>query len=125
MITVESKDTSNLVENWLKKVSKINPETVLSTAGVTGTSQLRENTPRDRGITASAWRYEISKVPRGVELAFINDSAGGQTFNIVQGIRYGHGTGTGGYVPPNDFVTPIIEALVEGNINAFVRSVMK
>ena len=123
MITVESNDTNRL-ENWLKKVSKINPETVLKTSGERGVASFKANTPRDTGITAEAWKYQVNRVNRGVELAFTNDSVGGDTYNIVQGIRYGHGTGTGGYVPPNDFVSPIIQDLIDGNINAFVRSVM-
>ena len=123
MITVESNDTNRL-ENWLQKVSKINPETVLKTSGERGVASFKANTPRDTGITANAWKYQVSRVNRGVELAFSNDSVGGGTYNIVQGIRYGHGTGTGGYVPPNDFVSPIIQDLIDGNINAFVRSVM-
>ena len=123
MITVESNDTNRL-ENWLKEVSKINPETVLKTSGERGVASFKANTPRDTGITAESWKFQVNRVNRGVELAFLNGSVGGATFNIVQGIRYGHGTGTGGYVPPNDFVSPIIQDLIDGNINAFVRSVM-
>lgn len=125
MITVESNSDSFKMETWLKSLSKISPETVLKETGTRGTNMLRQATPRESGITAQSWNYEISKVKRGVELAFTNTSAGGNTYNIVQGIRYGHGTGTGGYIPPNDFVSPIIQTLVDGNINAFVRSVIK
>lgn len=113
------------MENWLKNLSKITPETVLKETGMRGVKQLRDATPKDSGITAAAWNYQVENVKKGVELAFSNNSAGNNTYNVVQGIRYGHGTGTGGYVPPNDFVSPIINALVEGNINAFVRSVIK
>ena len=124
MITVESNDDSSKMETWLKSISKISPETVLKETGIRGANMLRQDTPRDTGITAQEWNYEISNVKRGVELAFKNGSAGSNTYNIVQGIRYGHGTGTGGYVPPNDFVSPIIQTLIDGNINAFVRSVI-
>lgn len=125
MISVESNSESSKMENWLKNLSKITPETVLKETGIRGVKQLRDATPKDSGITAAAWNYQVENVKKGVELAFSNNSAGNNTYNVVQGIRYGHGTGTGGYVPPNDFVSPIINALVEGNINAFVRSVIK
>lgn len=125
MITVEESGSTSKTEKWLLKVSKITPETVLRETGEQGVGALRGATPRDSGITAGSWNYSISNVRRGVELAFTNDSRGGNTFNIIQGLRYGHGTGNGGYVPPNDFVSPIIQSLVEGKIEAFVRSVIK
>lgn len=125
IISVEESRSSNALEKWLQQVSKIAPETVLREVGEEGTAKLRPATPRDSGITAGAWGFQVSKVGRGSELAFTNSSRGGATFSVVQGLRYGHGTGTGGYVPPNDFVSPIIEAIVEGRLDAFLRSVVK
>lgn len=124
MITVEESGSTSNLENWLLKVSKITPSTVLRTTGEEGVTAFRSATPRDTGLTASAWNYQINSVRNATELIFTNNSFGGNTFSVVQGIRYGHGTGTGGYVPPNDFVSPIMESLIEGRINAFIRSVM-
>lgn len=125
VISVEQEGSFQRTTDWLRRLAKIDPSSVLNSAGREGVEQLRAATPVDSGITASAWNYQIKKVNQGMELAFVNGSRGGGTFNIIQGLRYGHGTGRGGYVPPNDFVAPIFEALISGNIEKFVRSVVK
>lgn len=125
MISVEESRSNNAMEKWLLGISKIAPETILREAGEEGTAKLRIKTPRDSGITASSWRFKLSKTNRGSELSFTNNSKGGSTFNIIQGLRYGHGTGNGGYVQPNDFVSPIVEEVANGKINQFVKDVVK
>jgi hypothetical protein len=125
MITVTDDGNFKTTTDWLKRIQNINPETTLGSTGQRTVDSLRTGTPKDTGITAGSWSYRISKVGRGTELAFLNNSFGGQSYNIIQGIRFGHGTGTGGYVPPNDFVSPIVNALLDSYIRGFVRDVIK
>lgn len=125
MISVEQEGSFQKTTDWLRGLAKIDASSVLNSTGREGVQQLRSATPVDSGITAAAWNYQVKKVSQGMELAFVNGSRGGGTFSIIQGLRYGHGTGRGGYVPPNDFVAPIFESLIEGNIEKFVRSVVK
>lgn len=124
MITVEESNSNNAMEKWLLGVTKIAPETILREGGEQTVGKLKTSTPKDSGITASNWRFKLERTKKGTELSFVNASKGGNTFNIIQGLRYGHGTGTGGFVPPNDFVSPIIEDLVNSKINPYVKKVI-
>lgn len=125
MISVSDSGSFDNIEKWLKKVSQINPETTLRGTAQRVVNQLTDATPRDSGVTAGSWGYKIVRISRGTELSITNNSFGDQTYSIIQGLRYGHGTGTGGYVAPNDFVSPVVEDLLNGYIKVFVRDVIK
>lgn len=125
MLTVEDSGSFDNIEKWLRKATKITPESTLKGTAQRTVANLETGTPRDTGLTAGSWGYKIIPIGRGTELSFTNNSFGGGTYNIIQGMRYGHGTGTGGYIPPNDFVSPIVEELLNGYIRVFVKEVIK
>ena len=64
------------------------------------------------GETANSWNYSISKSHWGWTVTWANSHVhGGAKIAIL--IQYGHGTGTGGYVPPIDYVTPAIRPIFD------------
>ena len=75
-----------------------------------GVEALRAATPRDSGLTAESWSYEIVEDSGGMTIYWINENQN-QGRNIAALIRYGHGTRNGGYVPANDFVTPALRPI--------------
>lgn len=75
-----------------------------------GLAALEAATPRDTGFTAGSWSYKIVNAPGGLSVEYHNSNQN-QGIPIVVLIRYGHGTRNGGYVPPNDFVTPALEPI--------------
>lgn len=124
-------------ESWLgqhkeKKVLKI-----LSKYGEQGVKALSEATPKDTGLTAASWRYEINKNSTGYELYWCNSNTidkevttlGGRNHDpakvhtrvdhipVVILIQYGHGTGTGGYVQGRDFINPAIRPIFDAIAN--------
>lgn len=77
-----------------------------------GLAKLIEATPKDTGLTAASWFYRIVENLGGFSIEYHNRNIN-QGRNIVVLIRYGHGTRNGGYVPPNDFITPAIRPIFE------------
>ena len=86
--------------------------TILKKYGEQGVKSLRETTPQDTGNTANSWSYEITEGDGSVTLAFTND-AQNEGIPIAILIQYGHGTGTGGYVQPNDFINPAMKPIFQ------------
>ena len=85
---------------------------ILKKYGEDGVAQLREMTPKDTGETASRWSYEITEGNGTVTLSFNNDAQNdGVPIAIL--IQYGHGTGTGGYVQPNDYINPAMKPIFQ------------
>ena len=80
--------------------------------GKRGVSTLEATTPVDTGATASSWDYTIDRDGTQYTLTWTN-SVMADRIPLVILIRYGHGTGTGGYVQGNDFVTPALEPLID------------
>lgn len=85
---------------------------ILKKYGEMGVNSLREYTPVDTGETASSWSYTITEDKNSATLTFVND-AQNDGIPIAILIQYGHGTGTGGYVPPNDFINPAMRPIFE------------
>lgn len=122
MLTVEEVGKFGKVEQWLLNAAKFDATPQAQSLGAHMKSGLSAVTPVDTGLTANSWNYTVKNESGGVRLTVWNSSENG--FNVVQALRHGHGTGTGGYVPPNDFVTPVVEPLIDNATNLIVRRVI-
>ena len=81
----------------------------------------RAATPARTGKTASSWSYEIIKADNKYELTFNNANVN-RGENIAILIQYGHGTATGGYVPPTDYINPALSDIFKSLGEEIVRS---
>lgn len=77
-----------------------------------GVMALAAATPKDTGLTSQSWSYKIVAVGDGLSIEYHNKNVN-QGRHIAVLIRYGHGTRNGGYVPPNDFITPALKSVFE------------
>ena len=96
----------------LEEFKKKQLRAILEKYGKEGVESLRSMTPRDTGATAESWSYEIKETKKGMALSFNND-AQNDGIPIAILIQYGHGTGTGGYVQPNDFINPAMKPIFQ------------
>ena len=114
----------NRTKRYLKSIRDIDVESILSPYGQRGCDVLAAATPKRTGATAASWSYKIEVAGESVRLTWLNSRTAddGRTPLVVLIIN-GHGTGTGGYVPPNDFVTPAMEPLCEEAANAVWKAV--
>lgn len=98
--------------SFLKSIKEKRIYAVLDEYGQKGVDILSKETPKRTGVTASSWVYkkEVSDERISLEWRNTNMADDGKTPVVILIIK-GHGTGTGGYVPPNDFVSPVMEPL--------------
>lgn len=112
MFTFEVSGTRNKTETFLAGLLKKDPYSVLHRYGREGVAALEAATPVDSALTASSWRYEVKRSRRNVQLVFYNDNVNdGLPVAIL--IQYGHGTGTGGYVPGIDYINPALKPIFD------------
>ena len=112
MITFRQKgDFSKLTRYFerLKEAIKIGD---LDKYGREGVAALASATPRDSGLTASSWYYEIENQNGSARIIFKNSNINeGVPIAIV--LQYGHGTGTGGWVEGRDYINPTIQPIFD------------
>lgn len=95
--------------NFLKGNRHLNS---LEKYGELGVEALAAATPIDSGLTATLWKYEITKEKGKVSIKWLNTNIQ-NGINVVILLRYGHGTGTGGYVEGVDFISPAIKPIFD------------
>lgn len=111
----------NNLTKFCKRMSKQNFRATLEEYGKQGVAALKASTPKDTGATADAWSYEIEQTPESINLYWTNTQSTKTGVPIVILLRWGHGTGNGGYVQGREFITPAIEPL----FNEFLNSTWK
>jgi hypothetical protein len=112
MIGIQASGSFDSTEAFLKKMMSPDFLSSLSHFGAEGVAALAAATPKDSGVTAASWYYEI--VQNGSSWSII----WGNT-NVVDGrpiailLQYGHGTGTGGYVEGQDYINPALRPVFD------------
>lgn len=104
-------DFSNL-SRFLEKAKESVKIGMLDKYGRAGVEALASATPKDTGLTAASWKYEIKRQNGSVSIEFYNT-------NVQKGIpiaiilQYGHATGNGGWVEGRDYINPAIQPLFD------------
>ena len=93
----------------LKEAIKIGD---LDKYGREGVAALASATPRDSGLTASSWYYEIENQNGKYTIRF-NNSNVNKHVNIAIILQYGHGTRNGGWVEGRDYINPAIQPIFD------------
>ena len=87
-------------------------ERIIQKYGAEGVEKLALATPKYTGKTSETWSYAYSFTNDGFRIAWENSNTN-ENVPIVIFIQYGHITKNGGYVPPNDFINPVIKPIVD------------
>lgn len=124
MIKVEVSGNSNKTEKMLKKAKSRAYLKKLNRLGQDGVAALASATPKNTGRTAAAWSYEVTTNTDSAVVSFQNSNVN-KGVNIALILQYGHGTGTGGYVPGRDYINPAMKPLVEKLGKEVTMEVMK
>jgi len=100
---------------------------ILKGYGEKGVEALSEATPKKTGKTAASWSYDIKIDSQGARLIFSNSNLSKGTTGppVVVLLYYGHATARGGYVPPNDFITPAIRPIFDEIAEKAWKELMK
>lgn len=112
MFELTSKGDYKKTERYLDKLVHERYFQNLMKYGEEGVAALSAATPKDTGLTAASWAYEIVHGPDGLSINWINTNVN-KGVNIAVILQYGHGTGTGGYVEGIDYINPAMRTVFE------------
>lgn len=112
MISVKSSGASFKAEGSLFKMKNTRINSILNAAGKAGVNALAGATPKDSGLAASSWSYEIRKTRTGVSIVW-NNSDVENSFPVAIMLQYGYATGTGGYVSGQDYINPALRPIMD------------
>ena len=124
MISFRQKGDFSKLTRFLERAKEAVKIGDLDQYGREGVAALASATPKDSGLTASSWYYEIKHENGSVTISFHNSNIkDGVPIAII--LQYGHGTGTGGWVEGRDYINPAIQPLFDKIANNAWKEVTK
>lgn len=112
MITFKQKGDFSKLNNFLERAKEVVKIGDLDRYGQEGVEALMAATPKDSGLTASSWYYEIVRTNGSVSIQF-NNSNINKGVPIAVILQYGHGTRNGGWVEGRDYINPAIQPIFD------------
>lgn len=104
----------NKTFSFLRKIERPDLVTsVLEKCGEKGVEALASATPKDSGVTAASWYYEVETSGETSTITWLNSNLANGYFPVAIMLQYGHGTGTGGYVQGVDYINPAIKPVFD------------
>lgn len=120
-ITFKHKGDFSKTLRFFNKIINKDYRNIMDKYGKQGVEALAEATPKDSGLTAESWTYEIIENRNGTfTISWYNtnnvSNSRGYSFNVAILIEYGHATKNGTWVDARPFVKktmdPILDKLV-------------
>lgn len=124
MIGFESSGSFSNTDSFLRRCMSddiFSPAKKLAEEGV---QRLKAATPKDSGITAELWDYEVIEEGGSTTIWWKNTNVVGG-FNVAVGLQYGHATGTGGWVAGYDYINPALKPIFDKMADAVWKEVGK
>ena len=112
MITFSLSGSTSKTSEFLRKAQSSDFYSGLDGLAQRGVSALQANTPKDSGLTAASWSYEITQENGKVTITWLNTNTVNGV-NVAVILQYGHGTGTGGYVSGRDYINAAIQPIFD------------
>ena len=112
MITIRQQGDYSKISNYLERIKESVHLGILDRYGKEGVAALASATPKDTGLTASSWTYEINRTRNGASIIFSNTNIQNGT-NIAVILQYGHATANGGYIQGRDYINPAIQPIFD------------
>lgn len=124
MISFSATGDTKTTEAFLARMAKGDLFSTLAPIAERGVQALAAATPRDSGLTADSWEYEIAKTGSGVTIWWSNTNVQ-SGFHVAIGLQYGHGTGTGGWIQGYDYINPALRPIFDEIANAVWKEVQR
>lgn len=122
MITFAITGDSKKTETFLTNVSKLDILGIMSSCGEEGVAALSSATPRDTGLAAGDWAFDV-RANKGVYTIYWTNTDIEHDFPVAIMLQYGYGTGTGGYVQGRDYINPAIAPIFDQIANKLWKAV--
>ena len=124
MITMRQSGSFANTKNFLRRI-RLNQElNWLEKYGEMGIQALAEMTPKDTGLTAASWYYQIVRDKEGFALQFLNSNIKDYV-PIAIIIQYGHATKSGSWVEGRDYINPAVQPIFEEISNKIWKEVTR
>lgn len=124
MISFRQQGDFSKLTRFLEKAKETVKLGDLDRYGREGVNALASATPKDTGLTASSWSYEIKHNKGSVTISFNNSNVqNGIPIAII--LQYGHATGNGGWVQGRDYINPAIQPIFDKIADEAWREVSK
>lgn len=112
MISFVSTRSGKRTEDFLRRLKNADIYKSLDAEAQKGVSALASAVPKDSGLAADSWDYEIEISRSSATIKWLNtDIENG--FPVAIMLQYGHGTGTGGYVQGQDYINPAMRPIFD------------
>lgn len=124
MIRFTTSGSTKNTQAWLARLKSGDQFSDLERYGQMGVDALSNATPVETGATAAAWRYRVYRKGGKYSIAWYNTNKPNGTFDAAIALQFGHGTGTGGWVPGRDYINPAVRPIfdqIEADIMRKVR----
>lgn len=111
MISLTSRGDLKKTEDFLKGLRNRKAYVNLDKYGKMGVDALSKATPIESGLTARSWKYRVFKGKRPGIVWYNTNMVNDTSVAIL--LQYGHATGTGGYIPGQDYVNPAMKPIFD------------
>lgn len=115
-------------KKYLRKLHTKKFQNLLFKYADLGLTALKEATPKDSGFTAESWYSNVLIGETYAKVYWHNEhierSRKGGQYNIAIILDSGHGTGTGGYVKPLNYIDPALQPVLEQLSEAIRKEVL-
>lgn len=112
MIEFSMKGSFDKTFAFLKRNRKLNLRD-FEKFGQMGVEALREATPKDTGLTADSWYYNITDTNGKLTIQWLNSNVVDNWCNVAVMLQYGHATRNGGYVEGIDYINPALRPVFD------------
>lgn len=112
-IVFKHKGDLSSTTKFLKRAKTLDIRDILEKYGKEGVNKLASVTPKDTGRTAASWNYFIEMSNGTATITWTNSSKDDGGVPIVILLEYGHGTPSGYYVKPRNFVKPAMKPILD------------
>ncbi len=108
-VTIKNHGDFSNFDNYIKKSRKtIKVNNKASLIAEDCIRDLKENTPKDTGLTAESWTYEIKNEGKKTSIIFKNTNIQ-NGINIALLIEFGHATPSGTWVEGREYIDQSIQ----------------
>lgn len=111
-------------DKFFNKLLKRDYLDILDRYAKEGVEALKDATPKDTGLTAASWSYEIVQGKDTVSIFFNNSNVVRGYYNVAILLQFGHGTRNGGYVAGRDYINPAIVPVLQKIANEAWKEVL-
>ena len=91
-------------KDWLKRIDQYAQE---------GVDALKAATPKDTGLTAESWNYEITNDGNRLYITWYNTNVKKGYFNVALMLQYGHATKSGAWIKGVDYINPALKPVFD------------